>query len=128
MDKRLEKALDFSNYMITLNNQRNLLHEKFLENCVHYINGGKFNVTQELINFCHMMVNTGQESIVLIDDNNSPIQIEDLDDFLENITAIYFKNTNEYLVKFNEIKQKRSVEGLLETWCQKAYCFLHLII
>ena len=62
-----------------------------------------------------MMVNTGQESIVLIDDNNSPIQIEDLDDFLENITAIYFKNTNEYLVKFNEIKQKRSVEGLLET-------------
>ena len=115
MDKRLEKALDFSNYMITLNNQRNLLHEKFLENCVHYRNGGKFNVTQELINFCHMMVNTGQESIVLIDDNNSPIQIEDLDDFLENITAIYFKNTNEYLVKFNEIKQKRSVEGLLET-------------
>ena len=49
MDPRLEKALDFSNYMITLNNQRNLLHEKFLENCVHYINGGKFNITQELV-------------------------------------------------------------------------------
>lgn len=115
MDPRLEKALDFSNYMITLNNQRNLLHEKFLENCVHYINGGKFNITQELMNFCHMMSSTGQESIVLIDDNNSPIQIDDLEDFLENITAIYFKNTNEYLVKFNEIKQKRSVEGLLDT-------------
>tara|TARA_Y200000002_G_scaffold376474_1_gene380378 strand:+ start:2277 stop:2624 length:348 start_codon:yes stop_codon:yes gene_type:complete len=115
MDKRLEKALDFSNYMVTLNNQRNLLHEKFLENCVHYINGGKFNVTKELINFCHMMVSTDQESIVLIDDNNSPIQIEDLEGFLEDIIALYFKNTNEYLVKFNEIKQKRSVEGLLST-------------
>jgi hypothetical protein len=39
MDDRLKKALEFSNYMITLNNQRKLVHEKFVENCVHYING-----------------------------------------------------------------------------------------
>ena len=113
MDERLKKALDFSNYMMTLNNQRQLLHEKFLQNCVHYINGGKFNITKELINFCHMMVSTDQDSIVLIDDNNSPIQIQELGDFLDDITALYFRNSNEYLVKFNEIKQNRSVEGLL---------------
>jgi|TARA_B110000285_G_C14884641_1_gene495578 hypothetical protein len=114
MDDRLKKALEFSNYMITLNNQRKLVHEKFVENCVHYINGGKFNVTKELINFCHVMVSTNQNSIVLIDDNNSPIEIKDPEDFLEEITSIYFTNANEYLVKFNKIKQKRSVEGLLD--------------
>ena len=31
MDERLEKALDFSNYMITLNNQKRVLRERFEE-------------------------------------------------------------------------------------------------
>ena len=31
MDERLEKALDFSNYMLTLNNQKRLLAEKYQE-------------------------------------------------------------------------------------------------
>ena len=114
MDERLEKALEFSNYMITLTNLRTLLHEKFLEKCVHYVNGGKFSITKELINFCYMMVSTDQESIILIDDNNSPIEIEELENFLEDITSIYFTNTNEYLVAFNLIKKNRSVKGLLD--------------
>ena len=29
MDQRLEKALDFSNYMVTLNNQKRVLTEQF---------------------------------------------------------------------------------------------------
>ena len=61
MDDRLEKALDFSNLMITLNNQRNIIHEKFLENCVHYVNGGKFNVNRDIINFCHTLIQNGQK-------------------------------------------------------------------
>ena len=32
MDEKLEKALDISNYMITLNNQKRLLKEKYYEN------------------------------------------------------------------------------------------------
>ena len=90
MDERLEKALEFSNYMTTLNNQRRLIHEQFLENCVHYLNGGKFSVTRELINFCNFMHEKGQTSVILIDDNNAPIEVEDLETFLDNITDIYF--------------------------------------
>jgi len=54
MDKRLEKALEFSNYMVTLNNQKRILKEKFRENIVHYHNGGQFTVTQDLITFVNM--------------------------------------------------------------------------
>ena len=114
MDERLEKALDFSHYMTTLNNQRRLLHEKFIENCTHYINGGKFIVDKELINFCQMLVNNKQESVILIDDNNTPIEVVELDKFLEDIMDIYFTTTNEYFVKYNEIKKQRSVKGLVE--------------
>ena len=31
MDERLEKALEFANYMTTLNNQKRVLKEKFYE-------------------------------------------------------------------------------------------------
>ena len=113
MDDRLEKALDFSNHMITLNNQRNLIHEKFLENCVHYVNGGKFNVNRELINFCNTLIQNNQSSSILLDDNNSPIEIENLQDFLDEILNIYSTNAYAYLQKFNELKKTRTIEGIL---------------
>lgn len=114
MDSRLEKALEFSNYMTTLNNQRRLLHEKYLENTVHYINGGKFSITLELINFFNMLVQRDQESVVIVDDNNMPVEIVDVKQFLDTILDIYFTNTNEYFYKYSEIKTKRSVQDLLD--------------
>ena len=39
MDERLEKALDFGNYSVTLNNQKRLLKEKFYDDCIMYQNG-----------------------------------------------------------------------------------------
>ena len=113
MDERLEKALDFSNFMVTLNNQRRIIREQYLENCVHYLNGGKFSVTRELINFCHMLVSTDQEHAVLIDDNDTPIKVENIEDFLSDILDIYFTSSNEYLDKYDKIKKNRSVEGLV---------------
>lgn len=114
MDTRLEKALEFSNYMVTLNNQRRVIHEQFLENCVHYINGGKFSVNRELINFCKLLVDSEQSTAILVDDNNSPIEIENLQDFLDEILNIYFTNVNSYHNKYNEIKNKRSIKDLID--------------
>ena len=51
MDERLSKALDFSNYMVTLNNQKRLLAEKYQENLLHFYNGCQFTASKELINF-----------------------------------------------------------------------------
>ena len=113
MDDRLEKALDFSNFMVTLNNQRKLIYEKFLENSVYYEQGGKFAVNKELINFCHTLLQNNQTSAVFIDDNNTPVEIEDLQEFSDKILDVYFTTVNEYLFKFKEIKEKRTSEGLL---------------
>lgn len=113
MDERLEKALEFSNYMTTLNNQKRIIREQFLEDCVHYINGGKFAVNRELITFCQTLVNNQQPTAVLIDDNETPIEVTDLKKFLDDILDIYFTTTNQYLDKYNEIKTNRTIEGLI---------------
>jgi len=114
MDERLERALDFSNYMVTLNNQRRIIREQFLENCVHYLNGGKFSVNRDLITFCHTLLQGDQTGAVLIDDNDTPVEVEDLQKFLDDILNIYFTTSYEYLDKYNEIKKNRTVKGLVD--------------
>ena len=114
MDERLQKALDHSNYMITLNNQKRLLKEQYKENLVHYFNGGQFTVTQELVSFCQSLVALEQDNTILIDDNGLPIGIFDLKSFLNEIVTKYFEAANEYLFEYNKLKKNRTVESIVD--------------
>lgn len=114
MDERLEKALNFSNYMVTLNNQKRVLREKFKENTVYYFNGGQFTVTKELITFVNMLVEReNTEDVVLIDDNETPVLVADLEDFLSDIINTYFTAANAYHAEFKILTKKRSVSKLV---------------
>lgn len=114
MDIRLEKALEFSNFMTILNNQKRVLREKFLEDTVYYLNGGKFTITKDLINFCNTMLQNNQLTIILIDDNENPIEIENLSKFQEDILTLYVKSSNEYFYEYQKIKNQRSTTGLVD--------------
>ena len=93
MDERLEKALDFSNYMVTLNSQKRVLKEKFREQTVFYHLGGQFTVNKQLMTFVSMLVEQGNdEDIVLVDDNETPIMVKDLADFQSEIlNTVHFQ-------------------------------------
>ena len=119
MDERLKKALDISNYMVTLNNQKRMLKEKYYENLVYYHNGGQFTVTKELVSFCFALQTAGQEVTILIDDNDIPIEIVDLESFLSEVTSKYFESANEFLAEYNKLKTSRSVESIMELWVKK---------
>ena len=109
MDKRLQQALDFSQYMTTLNNQKRLLWEKYQESLIYYYNGGKFTITPELIAYCNSAI---IENIVLIDDNQLPIKVE-LQKFLFEIRVQYQKASLAYHAEYSKLKSKRSVEKIL---------------
>ena len=115
MDERLSKALEFANYSVTLNNQRRALKEKYLADIIYYHNGGCFAVTKELINFVKTLIDTGnEEGVVLIDDNDVPIEIADTQNFLETILNKYFTASNEYYTEYQKIRKQRSVEGITQ--------------
>lgn len=113
MDERLVKALDVSNYMVTLNNQIRLLKEQYQETLVYYFNGGQFTITQELISFCQSLLAMNQTGTILIDDNNLPIEIEDLENFSNDLYSKYFEASNRYLIEYNSLKKNRSVESIM---------------
>lgn len=114
MDERIEKAFAVANYMATLSNQRRLILEEFNQKCVFYKNGGTFKVDPALINFTKTAIDLGHtEDVAFIDSNNFPVVIDNVEDFFENITALYFEALNEYSVKFTEIKNKRRIKDMV---------------
>lgn len=113
MDERLEKALDFANFMVTLNNQKRSLREKYYTDCVYYHNGGTFTITKELITFIKALVDLGNtESTVIIDNNDLPVRIDNIKQFLDDILDQYFIASNSYYNDYQLLKKNRNVEAL----------------
>ncbi len=112
--ERLEKALHFSNTMQTFNLAKNNLKVK-TQNLLSYSQyGGTFNITQEFIGFLNAVKSAGKNKVVILDKNETPIQIEDVSDFLDNVLAIYFEVVNEYNNEYQKLKSSRKIEKFLD--------------
>ena len=115
MNERIEKAFDVANYMATLSNQRRIILEEFNQTLIYYINGATFKINPELISFTKTVLDLGHtHTVVFVDTNILPIVIDDVQDFFDNIVAVYFESLNKYAVKYVEIAQKRKIEDIVE--------------
>ncbi len=115
MQEQLKKALEFSNYKQTFAIQRKTLKEKIEAKLTYGHNGGIFKINRELLNFVQVLCDQGRTSgVVLLDINETPILIENLEDFKNEIFDRYFTATNEYFEEHQALKKSRSVEKLLE--------------
>jgi len=115
MDERLRKALDFSNFRHTFSIQRKILKEKNEARLTYGYSGGIFKIDMSLITFVDMLINNGRKNDVpILDSNNNPILINDLEDFKNEILDRYFTSTLEYYKEYEKVKKTRSLEKLLE--------------
>lgn len=115
MDERLEKAFEVGNYMSTLSNQRRIVLEEFNQKVVYYINGATFKIDPQLITFTKTALDMGNtHDVAFLDSNNFPVIIADVQEFFDNITAIYFGSLNEYAMKYADIKSKRKIKDIVE--------------
>lgn len=114
MDERIKAALELSKYMITLENQKSLQYEKFLENSVYYFNGNKFTATSTLVSFINFLIANGHKDAILIDDNNIPVLVDNLIDFSLELYNIYSNAAQIYFTEYSKIKNNRTVSGLLD--------------
>lgn len=115
MDERLRKALDFSNFRHTFSIQRKILKEKNEARLTYGHAGGVFKIDMSLITFVDMLINNGRKTDVpLLDSNENPILISDLEEFKNEILDRYFTSTLEYYKEYEKVKKTRSLEKLLE--------------
>lgn len=113
MDQRLEKALDVANFMMTFNNQRKLLKQQFESDLQYHKEGHRFIVTMDLINFIQNMIDLNLDNTILIDANDTPYQTFNLKQMRDDMLDVYFRATNRYHQKFNELKKTKTIENIL---------------
>jgi len=116
MDERLNKALEFSNFLATQNNQKRIFLEQYNENLVHYTHGHKFTVTQELINFCYALSQLTSSTTIVLDDNNIPFTVNNIEEFTKELLGVYTFASRKYANDYETIKKNRSVQGLVDLW------------
>ena len=114
MDERLKKALEISNLSTVINDKKRLLKEQFLDKVIIYKNGGTFTITPELINFTQNLMDRGLDSAVLVDDNTLPVNIADLEDFVDYLYDTYFTASNKYFQDYQELIKNRAVDKIID--------------
>lgn len=115
MQEQLKKALEFANYQQTFSIQRRLLKEKIEAKLTYGCNGGIFRIDRNLLTFVEMLCMKGRTTgLVILDLNDNPILIEDLEAFRDEVFSRYFETSHEYFEAYQSLKKSRSVEKLLE--------------
>lgn len=112
MDERLSKALDFSNFRISLFNKKENIRLKMETMCSYAKNGGLFKADPQTISFIKLILDSGKEQVVLIDSNGNPIEITDIKTMYEELLDRYFQATNFYYVEYDKIKKARSISSI----------------
>jgi hypothetical protein len=115
MHEQLKKALEFANYQQTFSIQRRMLKEKIEAKLSYGYNGGLFYIDRNLLTFVEILCTKGRTSgTAILDSNENPILIDDLETFRDEIFSRYFETTYEYFESYQTLKKSRSVEKLLE--------------
>lgn len=113
MDDKLREALEFSNYRLTLNNQKLNLKQRMNTMLTIGYSNSMFTATLELINFVQHLLDKKVEQFVFIDDNENPVLITNLQDFHTKLFSAYTEALNEYYNDYEKLKKKRDTKGLV---------------
>jgi hypothetical protein len=106
----LASALAFANYQSTLTQQKNILRQKFQDDCILAQNGGLFLVTPEFIAGLQAIQTTTR---YVLDMNSNPILIEDISQFMQDALHCYEVAIAAYGIEYSKIKTQRSVKALV---------------
>ena len=100
--------------LAALADQKQRLKEQCEANLNFAFNGGLFKIVQTLISFVYSFVCQGKESMIILDANGTPVELEDLKSFHDTITSRWFESVNEYNRQYQELANKRKVSKLVE--------------
>lgn len=105
--------LDNINYRYALTNQIEQLKQATISKLCLSVNGGMFDITPELIAFVSVLAKNSN-SAILLDRNSLPVQIDNVEAFLDEAMRRYINITSAYYAEYNNIKKKRNISALNE--------------
>lgn len=113
IDERLGAALEASNYRISLQLQKDAAKLKLQNDLTFSVNGGIFIADRNLISFVSALLNTGNTQSIILDVNENPIKIENLEEFLDELISLYNEGMNDHLKEYSRIKNSRTTSKVV---------------
>lgn len=114
MDERLQKALEFSNYTLTLNNQKKNIKNRVAQLQIVHYNAGVFLAEPALISFVSFWINTDKKDLIVVDTRENPIRISKPTEFLEKLIDAYTSAMTEYEVGYEKLKKARNIKKIMD--------------
>lgn len=110
----LDEILKICDRRQTFNVQLKTFKEKTKSNLTYSVDGGIFYIDRNLLTFVDMLISKNRtDGIVLLDINENPILIDDLNEFYNEILDRYFTVVNEYYQFYQNLKKSRSIEKII---------------
>ena len=114
MDERLSKALEFSNYALTINNQKRNIRNRVAQlQIVHYL-GGVFLANHETIAFIKTLIDLEHKSSIVIDSKQNPINVKSLKELLDKLLNAYTSATTEFDIENEKLKKARNIKKVMD--------------
>ena len=115
MDSRLEKALDFANFRTILSTRQKNLKRLFDNKLLFHHNSGIFKATPEFLAFLvTVILREKQGGFIFIDQNDTPIHIEDLDDFYNTAFNKYKEALKQYYNSYQKLAEAREIRKAVD--------------
>ncbi len=110
MDERLEKALAFSQFRVTIENRRTAIRRRFETMLMVHHDDGLFRADAITMSFINTLMDEEHTSAILIDEKQNPIEVKDLKVLKEKLFNAYFEATNEYTSEVKSLAKARDVK------------------
>lgn len=111
MEPQVEKAFEIANFMTTMASQKRILQENYQQTLLCYYNGGTFKASRELIGF---IVNLKTDHYVVIDENQIPVMITDIPEFIDKLLSHHTEAVNSYFNHYQKLIKSKKIESLIE--------------
>lgn len=110
----LEEILTLSNARAVYQNQVRLAELRFRNSCTMGWKGHEFRITPEMLGYLQLRLNTNTENALVLDFNNLPVMIDDIELFLDIATDQYHSALNAYYDEYVRLRASRKAEKMLE--------------
>ena len=112
MEDGIKEIIQFAEFRTVLANQMNILKETMKSKLVIHENGGTFLITPAFIGYVAALMSQSNSNY-LLDENNTPIQIEDLKKFNEKVLSHYADVMNAYYTEYQKLRTKRNSQAVV---------------
>ena len=114
MDKRLEQALEFSNFRNILSTRQENLKVLLKNRLLLTYEEGLFSIDSNLLGLISSLINDGQKKFILIDSNDIPILIEDLNNFWDKAFSKYSDALDRHYKSYEKLKEARKIRKVID--------------